>query len=440
MKCLIIAAGKGSRLWRRGNTKPLVPLLGIPIIERVIRSATEAKIEDFYVVSGYNGDRVRPFLDGLALRCGIAVTHLINDDWEQDNGLSVLKGKEHLSEPFLLMMADHLFDPDILHKLINQPPNQGEITLAVDGNMANELVDMDDVTRVQHEDGKLVAIGKGLADFNGFDTGLFLCTPALFGALERSAASQGDTSLSGAVRLLAGEGKVNVLGIDGRFWLDVDDPTALAKGERALLARLRDKPNDGPVSRYLSRPLSVRLSRYLVRLPITPNQISLLSFFGFSLAAVLFAMGGYPALAAGGVLAQLASIIDGCDGEVARLKFLESDYGGWFDAVLDRYADAFLLFGLTWHTLAGSVDKWVLLIGFLAIIGSFMLSYTADKYDRLMRPRFAAGKGWRMGRDIRVFLVFLGALVNQPFGTLVVIAALMNGEVVRRIWVSRDRG
>lgn len=440
MKCLIIAAGKGSRLWRRGKTKPLIPLLGIPLIERVIRSAIEAGIDDFYVVSGYNGEQVRPFLDGLALRCGIAITHLINDDWEQDNGLSVLKAKEHLSEPFLLLMADHLFDPGILRELIKQPPNQGEITLAVDGNITNELVDMDDVTRVKHEHGKLVAIGKGVADFNGFDTGLFLCTPALFGALERSAADQGDTSLSGGVRFLASEGRVNVLSIDDRFWLDVDDPQALAKGERALLARLRDKPNDGPVSRYLNRPISVRISRYLARLPITPNQISLLSFFGFSLAAVLFAMGGYPVLAAGGALAQLASIIDGCDGEVARLKFQESDYGGWFDAVLDRYADAFLLFGLTWHTLAGSANKLVLFVGFLAIIGSFMLSYTADKYDHLMRSRFATGKGWRMGRDIRVFLVFLGALLNQPFGTLLVIAALMNGEVVRRVWVSRDRG
>ncbi len=45
------------------------------------------------------------------------------------------------------------------------------------------------------------------------------------------------------------------------------------------------------------------------------------------------------------MVAQVASIIDGCDGEIARLKRLESDFGAWFDAVLERYADAFLLFG-----------------------------------------------------------------------------------------------
>ena len=69
MKCLILAAGKGSRLWQRGNSKPLIPLLGIPLIERTIRSAIEAGIDEFYVVSGYNGDQVRAFLDDLVLRC-----------------------------------------------------------------------------------------------------------------------------------------------------------------------------------------------------------------------------------------------------------------------------------------------------------------------------------------------------------------------------------
>ena len=47
MKCLILAAGKGSRLWKKGDSKPLTPLLGVPIIERVIRSAIKAGIDDF---------------------------------------------------------------------------------------------------------------------------------------------------------------------------------------------------------------------------------------------------------------------------------------------------------------------------------------------------------------------------------------------------------
>jgi len=444
MKCLIIAAGKGSRLQHRGDSKPLIPILGIPLIERVIRTAVEAGADEFYVVIGYQGERVRLFLERLAERLAIGITPLVNGDWDKENGLSVLKAQDVLHEPFLLLMADHLFDPDLVRPLTTLQLGDREIALVVGGDTSNPLIDLEDVTRVKVEDDssmdgkKIRNIGKGLADFNGFDTGIFLCSPAIFKALERSNEKDGDTTLSAAVRILGAEGCAKAILMDG-FWIDVDDPAAFKRAERALLDRLRDKPTDGPVARYLNRPISVRISRHLVKRNITPNQISVFSFLCSVLAAGLFAIGGYVALFLGGVMAQFASIIDGCDGEVARLKYQSSDFGGWFDAVLDRYADAFLLFGLTWHLLAVEANGWVLFAGFMAIIGSFMLSYTADKYDNLMRDRIRAGgkTGLRMGRDVRVFLIFLGALANMVLPILVLIAVLMNLETLHRVSVAR---
>jgi CDP-L-myo-inositol myo-inositolphosphotransferase len=392
------------------------------LIERVIRAALAAGAEDFYVVTGYQGEHVRAFLDRLTGRLGIRITTLVNDEWEKENGVLVLKAREHLREPFLLLMADHLFDPSIARNLMALPLAEGDIALAVDGDTYNPVIDMQDVTRVKTEGGKIRDIGKELADFNGFDTGVFLCTPAIFGALKRCMEEYDDTTLD----------------VSGRFWIDVDDPNTFAQAEHALLANLRAKPNDGPVSRYLNRPLSTRISRRLVNYPISPTQISVFSFVCSMLAAGLFAVGGYLALLLGGVLAQFASIIDGCDGEVARLKFQSSPYGGWFDAVLDRYADALLLFGLMWHVYTDKADSLILLIGFLAIIGSFMLSYTADKYDSLMQERISYRQGSRLGRDVRVFVIFLGAIVNQVYLTLVVIAAVMNLETIRRLIICRD--
>ena len=240
------------------------------------------------------------------------------------------------------------------------------------------------------------------------------------------------------MRKLAADGRFNAFDIRGRFWIDVDDPKDLDKAERAVISQLKGKPNDGPISKYLNRPLSSRISGCLVKTSVTPNHISVASFVLSFIAAGLFAAGGYVALLAGGILAQFASIIDGCDGEVARLKYLESAFGGWFDAVLDRYADAFLLFGLTWHVYAVRADVFALFVGFLAIIGTFMLSYTADKYDSLMRAHWESGKGLRIGRDVRVLMIFLGALFNQPFATLVIIAALMNMETIRRVFICRN--
>ncbi len=440
MKCLIIAAGKGHRLRQRGDSKPLVPILGLPLIERVIRSAIEAGADDFYVVTGYQEGRIRSFLANLTRRLGCRIIPLFNPDWEKGNGLSVLRARQYLQEPFLLLMADHLFDPSIARKLMALPLCDGEIALGVDSDTLNSSIDMEDVTRVKTNGKRILIIDKGLTDFNGFDTGIFKCTPAIFSVLERSAKQDGDTTLSAAVRILAAAGKAKAVEINGCFWIDVDDPAALSRAEDVILTNLKTKPNDGPVSRYINRPLSVMISRRLVNHRITPNQISVFSFLCSVLAAGLFALDGYLALLLGGFMAQFASVIDGCDGEVARLTYQSSSYGGWLDAVLDRYADALLLLGLTWHVYTDKTDSLILLIGFLAIIGSFMLSFTVDKHDSLMRDRISHGKRLRLGRDIRVFLIFLGAVFNQAYLALVVIATVMYIATIRRLIICRDHG
>ena len=435
MKCLIIAAGLGTRLKSKGEVKPLIPLLGVPLIERVIRSAIEGGADEFVVITGYQGEQVSHFLQQLAKRLKVAVTLIQNDEWQKENGFSVLKARDLIKEPFLLLMADHLFDPAILRLLQEQPLNEDGVLLAVDTDKNNPLVDMEDVTKVWIKDGLIHNIGKTLDDFSGFDTGLFLCTPAIFEALERACKIHNDTTLSAAIRILAKDKHAKSVPTK-RFWIDIDDEKAYLKAEKTLLDSLQGKSNDGPVSRWLNRPISIRLSRVLVNFNITPNQISFFSFVLSVIAAGLFALGNYWFLALGGIIAQFASIIDGSDGEVARLKYLSSDYGGWFDAVLDRYADAFLLFGLTWYVYSQDLSPWALGIGFLAIIGSFMLSYTADKYDNLMKKR--TQKGLRMGRDVRVFLIFLGAILNQAYPVLIVIAVLMNLETIRRMVICKN--
>lgn len=439
MKCLIIAAGRGSRLSTESKPKPLIPLLGIPLIERIIRSAHEAGIDDFYVVTGYEAETIQTFLGNLAQNININITTIFNDQWANtENGVSVLKANDYLKEPFLLLMSDHLFDPAIVRELLAQPLGNNEINLGVDTNITSSFIDLEDVTRVKTESGKIQNIGKELTDYNGFDTGIFKCSPAIFDALQNSIKENDDTTLSGGVRILTSENRANAFEIDNYFWIDVDDPFAFKKAEKALLASLRDKPNDGPISKYLNRPISVKISRQLVKFKISPNQISIISFLLSLLAAGLFIPSDYLYLLAGGIIAQFASIIDGCDGEVARLKFQTSKYGGWFDAVLDRYADAFMLFGLTLHTFNNSAENIILWIGFMAIIGSFMLSYTADKYDSLMRERINKKFRLRLGRDVRVFLIFLGAIFNQVFLVLILMAVAMNVETMRRIIICRN--
>jgi CDP-L-myo-inositol myo-inositolphosphotransferase len=435
MKCLIIAAGQGTRLKKKGEVKPLVSLLGVPLIERVIRSAIEGGATEFYVVTGYQEILITNFLKSLEERLQISLTLIHNDEWQAENGLSVLKARDRINDQFLLLMADHLFDPDIIRSLLDHPLNEGDVLLAVDTDTQNSLVDMEDVTKVHIQNGKILNIGKTIDEFNGFDTGCFLCTTAIFEAIEEAQNIHHDTTLSGAIRVLGERQHAKAVPTQ-KFWIDVDDDQAFGKAERHLMNLLKGKIHDGPISRLLNRPVSIRCSKILVNFNFTPNQISIFSFLLSLFAAAFFAMGEYRYLVFGGIMAQLASIIDGCDGEVARLKYLSSNYGGWFDAVLDRYADAFLLFGLTWHVYSTNLSSLVLVIGFMAIIGSFMVSYTADKHDNLMKNKIH--NGLRIGRDVNVFLLFLAAISNQPYLGLMVIAVLMNFETIRRIIVCRN--
>ena len=78
MKCLIIAAGEGSRLSNRGDSQPLVPLLELPLIERVILNANRAGISDFYIVTGYNGEKLQKHLNQFSQNKKLKIWSLIS--------------------------------------------------------------------------------------------------------------------------------------------------------------------------------------------------------------------------------------------------------------------------------------------------------------------------------------------------------------------------
>jgi CDP-L-myo-inositol myo-inositolphosphotransferase len=451
VKCLIIAAGKGSRLRHMGDSKPLIPILGVPLIERVIRTALKAGTDDFYVTIGYQGEKVRTFLDHLAKRLEIHITTIVNEDWDKENGLSVLKAKEYLREPFLLLMADHIIDESILVSLKNERITDAEVMLAVDYSIESQrFANIDDATKVVIKDNKVIEIGKNIKNGNAFDTGIFLCSAAVFSALERSL-ENGDSSLSGGIRVLAQQGKARVFEIGHSSWVDVDDERQLRRAEKVLYRKLI-KPSDGMVSRYINRrfsigiftPLFLRLSK-----TITPNQVSILSFIAGLLSSLFFILGN---AVTGAVLIQISSILDGCDGEIARLRYMESSFGDFFDAVLDRYADGLIFLGILYYLLGEIGNKEILgiywsplaicVIVVSAILGNLMVSYTSAKSVVNFGYRYKGG--WiaaGRGRDIRLFQLFIGGMMTyfHPIFALfavLIIAVQTNAIVLRRTFLS----
>ena len=249
LKCVIIAAGRGSRLADKAASKPLLEVAGKPLIDWAIDAACRVGIREFVVVTGYAGDELEKHLAVKAVADGISIKSVRNNEWKKENGLSVLKAKSLAGERFFLMMADHIFDPRLLVGLARRPIGEDEVILAVDSRVeGHPYVDLEDVTRVRDEDGRIASIGKNIPVYNAFDTGVFLCTPALFAALEDSQ-RRGDFSLSGGIRALAEKGKARTWKIGDVFWIDVDDERALRTAEEAVAFGLAGRPPAGRASR-----------------------------------------------------------------------------------------------------------------------------------------------------------------------------------------------
>ncbi|MFQ5890538.1 MAG: NTP transferase domain-containing protein [Gemmatimonadota bacterium] len=338
---VVLAAGDGTRLTSH-TPKQLLPLLGVPLLARTLFTLEEAGLETAHVVVGYQAEKIRREIERIG-RLNIEVRWLYNDQWRKSNGLSALAAEAVLRGPFILTMADHLFDPAVVIALTENVHRLQGIDLAVDYRI-DGVLDLEDATKVQVESDHIVAIGKALPTYDAIDTGVFLASPALFAAL-RASCEDGDAALSDGVQKLAAAGMARATDIGDRMWYDVDTPEDVAEAERRLMAGVR-RSTDGPIARYINRPISTAVSRRVVRTSITPNQVSVAALVIGLVSAGFAAAGGYLSFLLSGILFQAASILDGTDGEVAKLTFRGSYRGEWVDTICDNIAYLAFLVGL----------------------------------------------------------------------------------------------
>jgi hypothetical protein len=128
-------------------------------------------------------------------------------------------------------------------------------------------------------------------------------------------------------------------------WCSLRDAKDIPAAERQLL-RNTGKSQDGLVARFINRPISRNVSRFLVRFPLAPNQWTVLALAMPIAGSVFLMRGDYVGFAVGAVLFQLQSALDGCDGEISRAKYLESEQGTRLDCLCDRWTTILLAIGL----------------------------------------------------------------------------------------------
>jgi phosphatidylglycerophosphate synthase len=218
--------------------------------------------------------------------------------------------------------------------------------------------------------------------------------------------------------------------LDGEVLLPVRDAASAALAERRLIAALPGETaaTDGPLARF-DRHVSTRVSRLLVRTPLRPNHITAFGTAVGLTAAWAFSRGTYAYGVLGAVLFWCAVIIDGCDGEVARLKFLESRFGYLFDVTTDNIVHIAIFAGLG----VGEVDAvsahWLVP---LFIVG-FLLASAATYFCLIRNPPTHAASTTARGRFRKRLLGAFEALMNRDFAYLVLALALI-GRVRWFLW------
>ena len=187
---------------------------------------------------------------------------------------------------------------------------------------------------------------------------------------------------------------------------------------------------NGYISKHINRKMSEPMAKLLAKTKVTPNQMTWAAF-GIALLSFISFVLGYNIIA--GLLVQLSSIVDGIDGSLARLKGMTSEFGGFLDSVLDRYADILIVLGLTLWSLSHETYPGIWLVGLLAITGIICVSYTRARINPDHRHLFDTGFKSLASRDIRLFLIMLGAIIGQAYFCLVAITVLTHLVVFYRL-------
>ncbi|HCU26021.1 MAG TPA: hypothetical protein DF383_13470 [Deltaproteobacteria bacterium] len=221
---------------------------------------------------------------------------------------------------------------------------------------------------------------------------------------------------------------------------------------------------EGLMARHVNKRFSLPLSIYLSRAGISPNQITFFNLLVGLLAGWVASRGGYLYLLMAAVLFQAVSILDGCDGEVAKLKVKCTKFGAWFDTIGDNLSFVVFITGVTFGLYRETHAIWIvhlakLALANFAVLLSIMISYLlkqksehaslvtyekevvsrkAERQNPLVARAAHYGK-FLVKKDFFSFLFFFLAVIDKP-QAIVFFAALGSTAVALVLGIMTIRG
>lgn len=309
---IVVAAGTGienTDLGSYGN----IEFGSLPQIKRLVITAQRAGIQHFTIITE---DCDSPLKDLLAndKRIESIITWVNLQETIQF---------EHI--PYLIIQSNLLTTPQAISSFIEGEIENDQIYILSDTSDDPWVkFDQDRVLEITQDGGKAVGafIASGeLLNQNYFDS----------------------KSLYNIVPQMVNEGKAKYRKFMGKYWMRLSDNANPAKEAEDLIFNYVGKTATGWISRNINSKFSLPTSRQLIKTPLTPNMISIgINIIG-SLCGIFYAL-GHPVI--GALFMHTATILDRCDGEVARVKLMETKKGEWVDTISDQFTVFSFLLGV----------------------------------------------------------------------------------------------
>jgi CDP-L-myo-inositol myo-inositolphosphotransferase len=399
---------------------PLLKVFGLPLIKRVILTAKRAGFREFTVVIRQGDDRVADALKHDRRLAGLRIEYLSSQDGQSVSAL--LAAKEKFREPFLLLSANHLYEAGLLEALKQQAVSPPTAVICIDKKL--DRTKQPDGDRGP-DDCRLPIADCGFEERSSsirnpkseirnprtpgaaMDTGLYLYSPKVLDYSQQIARRGGQSEPRAEARgreasrprprslergdsfptyahlnqlLIQQDGGVAYLDVGDKLWLKIETAGDVRRAEEALFLR-GGKSTDGIYARFNKQVVGRPLIYLFMRTPITPNVISLVGLALAVLSGVAFSFGGYFNAVLGAVLAYLSSIMDHCDGVVARLKHLESRLGTWLETACDYTSYIGIFSGMAIGLYRESGHPMYLYAGAAFALG-VILSFISTGYQR----------------------------------------------------------
>ncbi|RJO67351.1 MAG: hypothetical protein C4523_09910 [Myxococcales bacterium] len=404
------------------SVDPLFRLLGAPLIVRTLRQLQDAGVQNSVVVLPERWRAAE-----AAVKSDFRITHRTTFHFYGGTlpaETALMRAAAALSGPAFICRSDWV-SPAAYLKALAAKPLEVEARLAIAPTSSR----WEAAETYQEDERWRVRLPKGVR--RPFE-GAGLISKGLLTRLQESGGR-----LIDALDQAAQAGGVEWTTVDSSWGLAVGRRADIADAEKRLLNALR-KPIDGVISRTINRNISIPISRYLANTPVTPNMASASTLLFAFVAVWMVTHGGYWWMLLGAALFQFASIVDGVDGELARLKYQFSKYGEWIDTVIDDISNFSFFAALTYAIFQGRAEPgWLWVLGVLtlacyAVITPLMYSYIIlytksgdvmaidyefNKSDSLQDNRFVvrfmAALKYVAKRDFFIFMIFVFALFGK---------------------------